>query len=83
MIVKHEEIKFKKIQSVMERLYLDDPLKITFASLGDKDQRYKKPYMSNYRRDKRREYRDFDEPEPEKANKSAGSGKQMINFLDI
>lgn len=41
---------------------MEDPLKITFASLMDREQRFKKPYNPNYRREKRREYRDFDEP---------------------
>ena len=74
----------QKIQSVMEKLYLEDPQKITFASLGDRDQRFRKPYLSNYRREKKREYRDFDEPEADKKGKQAsGTGKPMINFLDI
>ncbi len=53
----------------MEKLYLEDPLKITFASLGDRDQRFRKPYLSNYRREKKREYRDYDEPESDKKGK--------------
>jgi hypothetical protein len=41
--------------------------------------------MSNFRRDKRREYKDFDDPDAEKKGKeqTSGNGKQMINFLDI
>jgi hypothetical protein len=46
----------------MEKLYLEDPQKITFASLGDREQR-RKPFVVNYRKEKRREYRDFDDPD--------------------
>ena len=71
----------------MEKLYLEDPQKITFASLGDRDQRSRKPFVVNYRKEKRREYRDFDDPDHQKRGResTAGSGavKQMVNFLDI
>jgi len=50
----------------MEKLYLEDPQKITFASLGDRDQRNRKPFVINYRKEKRREYRDFDDPDNER-----------------
>lgn len=64
----------------MEKMYLEDPQKITFASLGDRDQRFKKSF-GGYRREKR-QYRDFDEPEGEKVKTSSGN-KSMVNFLDI
>ena len=70
----------------MEKLYLEDPHKITMASLRDRDreERFKKPYSSGFRRDRKREYRDMDEPEHEKTNKpTTSTGKSMINFLDI
>lgn len=70
----------------MEKLYLEDCQKITFASLGDREQR-RKPFVVNYRKEKRREYRDFDDPDHQKKGKEStvgsGSAKQMINFLDI
>jgi hypothetical protein len=67
----------------MERLYLKDPFKITFASLGDRDSRNRKNYgYSSFHREKRREYKDLDEPEGPKASKQI-AGKSMVNFLDI
>jgi len=34
----------------MERLYLKDPFKITFNSLGERSQQNRKNYQNNYRR---------------------------------
>jgi hypothetical protein len=39
----------------MEQLYLKDPFKITFSSLGDRDQKNRgRNYGGNYRRERRR-----------------------------
>lgn len=67
----------------MEQLYLKDPFKITFASLGDPKSRNRNYGNNNYRREKRRQYKDFDEPEHEKPVKSSYGGKAIVNFLDI
>lgn len=68
----------------MEQLYLKDPFKITFSSLGDRDQRNRgRNYGGNYRKDRKRDYRDYDEPENEKPAKSTHAAKSMVNFLDI
>ena len=63
----------------MEKLYLQDPYKITFSSLGDKDQKYRK---FNQRREKKRDYKDMDEPEKDKNVKGVAQ-KGFVNFLDI
>ena len=68
----------------MERLYAEDPQKITFSALRDQNDRFKKPYTPGFRRDRKKDYRDFDEPENEKSSKSVAAGsKGMVNFLDI
>ncbi len=67
----------------MEQLYLKDPFKITFSSLGDQRNRGRNYGAGNYRKDKRREYKDFDEPENEKPAKSTFGAKMLVNFLDI
>jgi hypothetical protein len=45
----------------MEQLYLKDPFKITFTALSDRDQKNRRSF--SYRGNRRREYKDFDEPE--------------------
>lgn len=71
----------------MERLYLKDPFKITFSTLNQRDQRQRRPYVGGgrdfYKRDRRRDYKDLDEPEGEKTVKAAVGGRPMVNFLDI
>ena len=67
----------------MEQLYLKDPSKITFSSLGDPKNRGRNFGTGNYRKDKRREYKDFDEPENEKPAKNTYGIKPLVNFLDI
>jgi hypothetical protein len=67
----------------MEKLYLEDPQKITFPSIRDREDRFKRPFTPGCRRDRKKEYRDFDEPEHERPAKPTSSGKAMINFLDI
>lgn len=71
----------------MEQLYLKDPYKITFASLGDRDQKNRGRNFAggnnHYRRERRKEYKDFDEPESEKGGKTNFIVKPIVNFLDI
>jgi hypothetical protein len=68
----------------MEQLYLKDPFKITFNSLGDRSQGRRGGYQGNFRREnRRREYKDFDEPEAEKQAKGSSGVKALVNFLDI
>jgi hypothetical protein len=67
----------------MEQLYLKDPSKITFSSLGDRDQKNRGRNYGNYRKEKRRDYKDFDEPENEKPVKNVIGVKPPVNFLDI
>jgi hypothetical protein len=68
----------------MDRLYAEDPQKITFSAFRDQNDRFKKPYTPGFRRDRKKDYRDFDEPEHEKSSKPVSAGnKGMVNFLDI
>jgi hypothetical protein len=67
----------------MEQLYLKDPFKITFSSLKDRDQKNRRFYGEGTYRNRRREYKDLDEPEAEKTAKPQYGGKPMVNFLDI
>lgn len=67
----------------MEQLYLKDPFKITFSSLRDRNQQPRKFFGDNNYRNRRREYKDFDEPEGDKPAKAQQAGKHIVNFLDI
>ena len=69
----------------MERLYMDDPNRITYSSMKERDDRFKKPFNAAFRRDRKKDYRDYDEPEPDKerTSKPAGSSRSVVNFLDI
>jgi len=84
IIVKHPEIKDKKIKFLMDQAYIRDPNKITALSLRDDRESFRgrRPYNPNFRRGGRREnYKDFDEPENDKTTKTVN--KPMINYLDI
>jgi hypothetical protein len=60
---------------------LQDPFKITFSSLGDKDMKYRKSYI--HYKEKKRDYKDMDEPEKDKSNYKGTGSKNLVNFLDI
>ena len=53
--------------------------------MKEKEERYKKPYNPSFRRDRKKDYRDYDEPEErERTMKPVGPGnRSMLNFLDI
>ncbi len=71
----------KKVNQVMEQLYIKDPHKITTYSIRE-DNRMRKNFGGGFRREKRKEvYRDFDEPEGETQTKAVA--KKIVNFLDI
>lgn len=66
----------------MEQTYYKDSKKITNHQTSREDRENNKGKRQNYKRDRRRDYRDLDEPEGGSKTERSGP-KQIINFLDI
>lgn len=65
----------------MELAYYADPNKLTSYSNSREERDNNKGRKPGFKRDRRREYRDLDEPEGPVLERTGS--KPMVNFLDI
>lgn len=66
----------------MEYAYLKDPKKLTNYSTNREDRDNNKSKRPGFKRDRKRDYKDLDEPDVPHYEKNTGA-KKIVNFLDI
>lgn len=67
---------------MMEKRYFRDPKKLTNFSSSREDRDPNKSKRSGYKRDRKKQYKDLDEPDLPQYEKSTGN-KRIVNFMDI
>lgn len=66
----------------MEKAYLKDPKKLTNYPTNRDDRDMNKNKRPGFKRDRKKDYKDLDEPDVPQYEKTSGA-KRIINFLDI
>lgn len=65
----------------METAYLKDPKKLTNYSQNREDRDQNKMKRSGFKRDRKKDYKDLDQPEGPQTERTGP--KRIVNFLDI